>query len=262
MKFLYKLIAVLLAGLWFAPTAFAGGQFIELQTRPDVTQAIYVVKPSRPKATVILLPGGTGKIRIGADGPEKEGNFLVRTRDLFAENGLVAIVVDAPSDLIDNKKGLKGNRISPDHLADIKAVVAYARKLENIPVWLVGTSRGTISATYTAAQAPTAVNGIVLTATVSKPTKKGGDSVMDVGLEKITVPVLLAHHKNDRCYVSPFDGLNEVRKRLSNAKLVDTKSFKGGKERPKQECKGFSHHGFFKIEDEVVKSISDWIKAH
>jgi len=262
MKLLCKLSAVILAGFLFVSSSFADSQFIELQTRPNVTQGVYIVKPSKPVATVILLPGGTGKVRLGPDGPKKEGNFLVRTRDLFAENGLMAIVVDAPSDLIDAKKGLKGNRTSADHLTDIKAIIDYARKQETIPVWLVGTSRGTISATYIAAQAPIAVNGIVLTSTVSLPTKKGGASVMDVGLEKITVPVLLAHHEKDNCYVSPSNGLDDVRKRLSNAKLVGIMSFKGGKEKSGKECKGQSHHGFFKIEERVVKDISNWIKSH
>ena len=50
--------------------------------------------------------------------------------------------------------------------------------------------------------------------------------------------------------------------KLSSAKLVETKQFDGGKEKPGKECAGFSYHGYFKIEDAVVRYISDWIKSH
>ena len=219
-------------------------------------------QPDKPVAAVILLPGGKGIIKLGPDGPEKEGNFLVRTRYQFAENDLTTIVMDAPSDLQERKKGLKGKRLTDENLTDIKAIVEYVRKQANIPVWLVGTSRGTISASYIASREPNLVNGIVLTSTVSNSGRKGADSVMDVALEKITVPVLLVHHKQDNCNVSPASGIKKIVAKLSNAKLVETREFGGGKEKQGKECAGFSYHGYFKIEDEVVRYISDWIKSH
>jgi len=243
-------------------TATAGGKLVELASRPGITQGIWVIAPDKPTATVILLPGGKGKIALTASGPQKEGNFLVRTREQFADKGLLTIVMDAPSDLADRKKGLKGKRLTDENLADIKAIVDYARKQANVPVWLVGTSRGTVSASYVAASEPGLVNGIVLTSTVSNSGKKGADSVMDVSLEKITVPVLLVHHDRDNCNVSPASGVKSVSEKLGNAKLVETKLFRGGKEKQGKECAGYSYHGFFKIEDEVVNYISDWIKSH
>lgn len=242
--------------------ATAGGKLVELASRPDVTQGIWVIEPDKPVATVILLPGGKGKIALTDSGPQKEGNFLVRTRDTFADNGLLTIVMDAPSDLADRKKGLKGKRLTDNNLADIKAIVDYARKQANVPVWLVGTSRGTISASYVASREPGLVNGIVLTSTVSNSGKKGAASVMDTSLEKITVPVLLVHHEDDNCLVSPASGIKRVSKKLGSAKLVETKHFSGGKEKEGKECAGYSYHGFFKIEDSVVNYISDWIMSH
>jgi len=240
----------------------ASGKLVELASRPDVTQGIWVITPDKPVATAILLPGGKGKIELTDSGPQKQGNFLVRTRDQFADHGLLTIVMDAPSDLADRKKGLKGKRLTDENLADIKAIVDYARKQANVPVWLVGTSRGTISASYVAGREPGLVNGIVLTSTVSNSGKKGAASVMDTSLENITVPVLLVHHEEDNCNVSPASGIKRVSKKLGGAKLVETKLFSGGKEKDGKECAGYSHHGYFKIEDEVVNFISDWIKSH
>lgn len=256
-------VAGLVSLLFSTSATFATtDNYIELKSRAGVILPIYVMQPEKPVATVILLPGGNGIIKLGPGGPEKEGNFLVRTRNHFAENNLMTIVMDAPSDLQERKKGLKGKRMTNENLADIKAIVDYARKQANIPVWLVGTSRGTISATYVASREPNLVNGIVLTSTVSSSGKKGADSVMDVALEKITVPVLLVHHKHDNCNVSPASGIKKIADRLNNAKLVETKQFDGGKEKNGKECAGFSYHGYFKIEDGVVSSISDWIKSH
>ena len=260
---LRKSIFCLLVFLGFSSPGLASeGKFVELKPRTGVTLPIYVIQPDHPKAAVILLPGGNGIIKLGPGGPEKEGNFLVRTRDRFAGNGLMAVVMDAPSDLQERKKGLKGKRLTGENLADIKAIVDFARKQANVPVWLVGTSRGTISASYVASREPSLVNGIVLTSTVSNSGKKGAASVADVDLEKITVPVLLVHHKQDNCNVSPASGIKGIAAKLSNAKLVETKLFSGGKEKQGKQCKGFSYHGFFKIEDEVVRYISDWIKSH
>jgi len=242
--------------------ATAGGKLVELASRPGVNQGIWVITPDKPVATVILLPGGKGKIALTESGPQKEGNFLVRTRDQFSDNGLLTIVMDVPSDLADRKQGLKGKRLTDKNLADIKAIVDYARQQANIPVWLVGTSRGTISASYVASREPGLVNGIVLTSTVSNGGKKGADSVMDTSLEKITVPVLLVHHEQDNCNVSPASGIKQVAKKLGNVKLMETKLFNGGKEKEGKECAGYSYHGYFKIEDEVVSYISDWIKSH
>jgi len=257
------LVIGLVSFLFSASDAFATTEnYVELQSRAGVMLPIYIIQPDKPVAAVVLLPGGNGIIKLGPDGPRKEGNFLVRTRNHFADNGLMTVVMDAPSDLQERKKGLKGKRRTNENLTDIKAIVDYIRKRANIPVWLVGTSRGTISASYVASQEPNLVNGIVLTSTVSNSGSKGADSVMDAALEKITVPVLLVHHKQDNCNVSPAGGIKGIAAKLKNASLVETKQFSGGKEKQGKECAGFSYHGYFKIEDEVVRYISDWIKSH
>ena len=259
----WRSVIGLISLLFSSSTAFATtDSYIELKSRAGVILPIYVIQPDKPVAAVILLPGGKGIIKLGPDGPKKEGNFLVRARNQFAENDLMTIVMDAPSDLQERKKGLKGERLTDENLKDIKVIVEYVRKQANIPVWLVGTSRGTISASYVASREPGLVNGVVLTSTVSNSGRKGADSVMDVALEKITVPVLLVHHKHDNCNVSPASGIKKVVTRLSNAKLVETRQFGGGKEKQGKECAGFSYHGYFKIEDEVVRYIGDWIKSH
>src|SRR4051812_23225325 len=109
---------------------------VDVPTRPGVSQRLLVLSPQAPKAAVVLFAGGHGGLHIYLNGSFNwgEGNFLVRTRQLFAGHDLLVVVVDAPSD----RQGppfLSGYRQRPEHAADIKAVVAWARELAKVPVW-------------------------------------------------------------------------------------------------------------------------------
>ena len=73
-------------------------QVVDIPSRPGVTQRMLVLTPPRPKAAVILLAGGHGGLQLQADGSMNwgKGNFLVRTRNIFARQGLTVAVIDAP----------------------------------------------------------------------------------------------------------------------------------------------------------------------
>src|SRR5687768_5273086 len=99
--FLHSLAAGLLALGLASQSALAQSspKVVDIPTRPGVTQRFVYIAPPNAKATVILMTGGHGGLEIGADGSFKRGgNFLVRTRQLFADAGLAVAVVDAPSD--------------------------------------------------------------------------------------------------------------------------------------------------------------------
>jgi len=102
---------------------------------------------------VVLFAGGHGGLQIADNGQWKwgGGNFLVRSRQLFAEHDLLVAVVDAPSDR-QTPPHLSGFRQTREHVADIKAVMAWLREHVKVPVWLIGTSRGTQSAAFLATQ--------------------------------------------------------------------------------------------------------------
>lgn len=211
------LIGVSLA-IWSAP-ATAGETSVETLTpRPGVSERVLFIRPDGPpKASVVLFAGGKGKIGLQADGAIKNaGNFLVKTRELFASHGLLVAVYDAPSDR-KGKDGMSGYRISQDHAVDIAAVVKRLRELAPVPVWLVGTSRGTISAANAAARfpPPAGPDGIVLTSTVVENGKRGQDSIHQVDLERIGVPTLVFHHKSDGCYVTPWATVKRLAKKFT-----------------------------------------------
>ena len=113
----------------FTSNSQAAEQVVDVPTRPHVTQRLLVLAPENPKAVAILLPGGHGGLQIAANGSLGwgKGNFLVRSRQLFADQGLLVAIVDAPSDR-QAPPYLSGFRGTREHIADLKAVIAWARK--------------------------------------------------------------------------------------------------------------------------------------
>jgi dienelactone hydrolase len=142
-----------LLGFCQSTLAQVSEKVVDIPTRPGVTQRFVYLAPESPRAAVILFAGGHGGLQINQNGSFKwgESNFLVRTRQLFANNGLSVAVVDAPSDR-QAMPFLSGFRQRPEHVADIKAVIAWLKQQANVPVWLVGTSMGTLSAAFIATQ--------------------------------------------------------------------------------------------------------------
>ncbi len=248
--------------------AFLGGpvaaQVIDVPTRPGVTVRILAVPPAgRPTAAAILFTGGTGAANIpDRPGPRWGGNFLVRTRGLFSARGVYAVVIDAPSDYRD---GLRAFRLTEDHATDIAAVVAEVRRRAGgVPVWLIGTSNGTLSAANGGARLPPGtVAGIVLTASITRAGRPagegGGKSLFDVDLARIRVPVLILHHRDDACVASPFAGTESLRARLAGAPRVEVIGLTGGDAPRSGPCEPFAPHGFLGIEDQAVQAIVAWM---
>lgn len=243
------------------PNSFAGQQgFYSLQTRDGVRQPLWLIEPDNATHYVILFTGGEGKLDIDASGIGSDGNFLVRTRNQFVNMGMVVAVVDKPSD----QEKLFRFRKTGKHAKDIKAVMKFLRKRHpNKALWLVGTSRGTISVANVAArvQGKAGPDGIVITSSVTRKSKKKLDSLEDIDLSAINVPTYIVHHKNDECRVTPYDGAEALMDALTSVKVKEFKGFSGGKT-VGNPCKAKSYHGFLGIEEEVIKSIVDWIKAH
>lgn len=253
----YVLVAVFVSAAWAQ-----AARVVDIPTRPGVTQRILLLGPDNPKAAVILFTGGHGRLQISANGRFQwgEGNFLVRTREMFAAQGLLVAVVDAPSDR-QSPPYLNKFRQTPKHVADIKAVIAWLKQQARVPVWLVGTSRGTQSAAFIATQLAPAdggPDGLVLTSTILSDDK--GRPVPDMELNKIGVPVLVVHHKRDGCKHCAYAGIPRLMDKLSAAPGKELLSFDGGQTRG-DPCEAMAYHGFNGIEKDVVARIAQWIEA-
>jgi len=239
-------------------------ELVTLSTRPGVEQKFLLIKNPNAAVSVILFAGGQGRIKLSGDGDSvtvgSGNNFLVRSRQLFADQNLNVAVIDAPSDRQNRDGMLNGFRTSAEHVTDIDAVIAELRKRFNLPVWLVGTSRGTESAAHIAIHSGQKPAGLVLTSSMSVETSKG-TAVTEMPLARIKVPTLLVAHKQDECKVTPPEGAEEIKAGLKKVPRVEVAYFEGGRSQGNP-CKAKAHHGFLGIEESVVKRIADFIKAN
>jgi len=256
-----RIVLVPIFLLAFSSSSWAEARrVVDIPTRQGVTVRAVVIEPEKPKASVVLFAGGHGGLQIGSDGEFGwgEGNFLVRSRELFSSNGLLTVVVDAPSDR-QTPPYLNRFRQTPQHVADIKAVIAWTRKEATIPLWLVGTSRGTQSAAFIATQLPLAEggpDGLVLTSTILVDPK--GRPVPEMPLQNIRIPTLVVHHVKDGCKFCPYEEVSGMLDRLSNAPRKELISIEGGTDQG-DPCKAMAYHGFNGKEKEVVTKIAEWI---
>ena len=179
---------------------------------------------------------------------------------MFAAHGLLTVVIDAPSDR-QSDPFLSGFRQTPQHVTDIKAVIAWLKQQVKVPVWLVGTSRGTQSAAYIGTQLPLVdggPDGLVLTATILLD--PNGTPVPNMALEKIGVPVLVAHHRQDGCSLCPYAELPRLMNKLTLSPKKRLLTFDGG-QNVGDPCEAFAYHGFNGIESDVVTKIAQWIQG-
>lgn len=256
-----QLLVTLVCTLTFMASAQTTQAVVDIQTQPGVTQRMIVLTPPNPKAAVVLLAGGHGGLQIQPGGSMKWGNtnFLVRTRQLFAEQGLVVAVVDAPSDR-QSMPYLSGFRQTAEHAGNIKAVVAWLRQNAKVPVWLVGTSRGTQSVAYLATELSgvEGPDGVVLTSSIV--TDERSRSVTAMPLEKIRIPVLVVHHEQDGCSLCQFSETPALMAKLVNTTRRELLSFKGG-QNTGDPCAEFAYHGFNGLESDVVQQVARWVLA-
>jgi len=267
-------VSAIAIALLVVPTAFAApAEVVNVEVRPGVTMRYLAITPDgQPRAGVILLAGGNGALRLSPSGAigNLSLNFLVRSRERLASQGLFVAVLDAASD---HRPGMNGAiRLSEQHAQDIGRVVAdVRRRAGGVPVWLIGTSAGTLSAAGACARLAGAdptmrPHGLVLTSTMTTLDAAGycGKSVYDAALGEIRVPVLVVSHQDDGCRCSPGNSAVGARllASLSRAPAKVHRIFTGGSAPISDPCDWQAPHGFFGIEDSVIAFIADWIKAH
>lgn len=244
-------LAVLLA----ASLPALAEEIVTLATREGVTQAFLLGVPSQPPAAVaVLFPGSYGNIdlRMENGAPKfRAGNFLVRSRHAFLDRGVATAVMDAPSD---EARGMDDRfRLADKHAADVAAVVAELKKrFDNTPVFLVGTSRGTVSAAGAGRTLGDRVAGVVLTASLFVAARSGpGLSGFD--FQAIRAPLLFVHHVDDGCRYTPYRDAQDLSARYP---LI---TVRGGDPPRSDACEAFSYHGFLGKEREAVEAMVNWM---
>jgi Serine aminopeptidase, S33 len=256
-----KVLVVLPWFLGFFATA-AAQEIVTLATRPGVTQAFFTARlPQNPQAIAVLFPGSGGLIRLRQEKDQikfGQNNFLVRSRGEFVQRGVVTIILDAASDYQTGWGMSDEFRLSKDHFTDASAVVAdLGKRFPGLPLFLIGTSRGTISGAALGARIGPGLSGVVLTSTVFRPagakSKEPGPGLSGFDFSTIKVPVLFVHHVSDQCGSTPY---GDAARLADKYPLI---SVFGGRAAESGPCDPFSAHGYFGKESETVEEIVNWM---
>ncbi len=237
-----------------AQRASATQDIKRIDTRPGVVVRVLPAAPAGPpRDALVMFPGSGGEdaFHRSAATVGLESNFLVRTTPEWTSRGFAVAIVDAPSD---QARGMSdGFRTSPAHAQDIEKVIDYLAGKSFQPVFLVGTSRGTISVAYLGSVLrDPRIKGIVLTSTM------GAHFMVPLALDHITLPVLIVHHRDDACRVTPFRDAAGLPRRLSRSSKVTFVEVRGGSAPHADPCAGLSAHGYLGMERPVVDVIARW----
>jgi hypothetical protein len=194
----------------------------------------------------------------------------VRSLPDFHAAGFMTVLVDSPSDYTGNE-GLGAFRVATQHANDLGRVVAHVRERSKAAVWLVGTSRGAISAVNAGSRlsGPALPDGLVLTSPVTVGTASArvawaAHSVFDLPLEKIKLPVLVVGHAADTCLRSPAQLNSRIVERTNGTReqVVLVSGGPGGAEASGlSACEGRTPHGFLEQEAEVAAGIARFVRG-
>jgi hypothetical protein len=193
-----------------------------------------LLKPARPRASIILLTGGPGVVGIDPSGEIRQGrgNQLVRTRQAYAARGFAVLV--------------------PNSGFDLAALVSYMGAIKR-PVTVAGTSRGTQRAARGIA-AGARPDKLVLTSGFLSDESGDRDNVESIlGSPGLLPPTLVVHNRNDACAkttpagVAPFLAWSQGRARVTWLSGGTTEG---------DPCEAFAYHGFNGLDGQVVSVVS------
>ena len=210
--------------------------------------------PANARAVIFVFAGGDGTVSFNNAGQFTHlgGNFLIRTEPLWLAQGFAFMTLASSSSLL-------GQRHSPAYAATIGRAIDFARTKTNAPIWLVGTSMGSIAAANGAASLPGKVAGVVLTSSVAGANRASGETVFDSNLGAIAVPALVVSNRGDTCPVAGPGFAPQILAALARSPrkeliYVDSHQIQS------EPCEAMSPHGYLGIEPSVVQRIAAWIR--
>ncbi len=240
---------LLCAGAWAATVE----EVLQLPSAGDAKLPVLVSHDdaAEPFAAAVLFNGGGGAVGLLRRIPQPGANFLVRSRARFVAEGVATAVIDVPTDMASMSDGYRMGRRHADDVA--RVVGELQRRFPDKPVFLVGTSRGTVSAAYAGAALGERVAGVALTSTVFNATR-GGAGVSGFDWPAIRSRLLFVHHVDDGCIATPY---GMARRAAAAGRLLV--SVHGGDPPRSEPCEAFSAHGYLGVEAPVVHAIVRWM---
>jgi hypothetical protein len=144
-------------------------------------------------------------------------------------------------------------RNSREHREDILKVIDVLSKRGETEFFLIGTSRGTISAAAIASSGDPRIRGLILTSTLT-------NELNLADMSQLKIPVLFVSHRDDRCRFTPSSASHELQQKIGMHNRAAYAEITGGTD-GSGVCGPFSHHGFLGVEKDAIAVMSDWIES-
>lgn len=251
-------ILLLALAVFFSTSLSAKEELLESASRGVKIKSLLTWEPaSKPQLLVLLLPGGKGDYRFASTAAGitmiRGERLPNRLRPLLLQKGVASLMVDAPDDRPEMDDDF---RASPEHLSDLKAVLAEAgKRFPHVPVVVVGHSNGSLSATYLTAATAGQISGTVLIAGRLSKRFWFGDGLSQYDWNRIKSPLLMIHHRKDDCYATPYQGAEETARRVPRFELL-TINPEGSK--ATGGCSYEGTHNLVGQEMQVAEAIVTW----
>lgn len=229
-----------------------GAQVFDVPHNAGEPTRTLLIEAKKPKAVVLLFPGGGGKAVISESGAIKSRHTFVRSLDLWSQYQIDAVLVDSPYDLGDLRRGNLRRR--DDHLTRVDEVLSFYKAKLGLPIWIFGHSMGSSTATYYAnelAKAKGKLNGVIVAGSINSAS-------LD---DDVSLPVLGIHHQDDACAGTPVSATRRIiegrpAKYVSKLEIIEGGISEGNV------CDSFAYHGFNQTEPELVKRAAQFILGH
>jgi hypothetical protein len=251
---------MILLGAYSGPTSAA--EVVDLPSANGGTQHVWYDAPAHPWAVAIMFIGGNGVMPFEEDGSLKGGrSTLVRTRQLWVDQGVAVVIPGKPS-------GIPASnffyRLTDAYAQDIASLVDFAHSHWQAPIWLLGHSLGSNSAVAGATRPTTGkIAGIVVAGGTFYRGANGEikETVFDVPIAKIGIPVLVTEHEHETCPPSSPEGAARFRAALTGSPATDLFLFNGG-EPSGGPCDPTALHSYVGLDAEFVTRVAAWMRSH
>jgi len=204
---------------------------IDGQTAPYV---LTTTDSSTPSYAVILMPGGSGNLNPRLQDGKLVfgfgGNFLIRSRALFADQRFVAASTDATT--------------SPARMTSI--LRDLDRRYPRIAVYILGTSNSTGSTMALAAPLDGQAAGFVHSSSLNR--------IASFDTRGFKSRHLIVYHRMDACRATRPSAADGARRSFG----IEVIAIDGGKSTG-DDCEAYAHHGYYGVEQETVDRIKAWI---
>lgn len=206
------------------------------------------------RRAVLLMPGYPGIMKLrSVDDYALKGNFLLRSRQSWLDRETVVFAVDAPSD---QWTGFSGAfRASERYAEDIRELVGVIRQRYGLmPLAVVGTSEGSVSAYFAARAVPRPDTKVIFTNSVFL-SSSNVPGLSELDFERYGLPMLWVHHADDPCRLTPYAEAQRLAQKTGTP-LITVKSGNAGRG---PACQPFTQHGFIGVEAQTVQAMKTWL---